>query len=157
MNDQDYMWLAVVKTRAGIAAGQTPFGACIVNSVGQVVSCAHNSVWASTDITAHAEIQAIRMACLTQGSVRLEGCTIYSTCEPCPMCFAACHWAGIERIVYGASIDDAQKAGFNELAISDEMMKRLGGSDVDLAGGILRDECVALFAEWRDRALSLPY
>lgn len=138
------MRLAIGKARQGVAAGQSPFGACIARS-GEVVSCEHNVVWETTDITAHAEIHAIREACRKLGTIDLSGSIIYSTCEPCPMCFSACHWARISRIVYGASIRDAQASGFHELAIANTRLKELGGSRVEIAGDFLRDEAVALF------------
>jgi guanine deaminase len=147
MSDEAWMRLAMARVREGIAAGQAPFGACIVRD-GAVVACAHNHVWAHTDITAHGEVETIREACRTLATIDLSGCTIYSTCEPCPMCFAAIHWARIGRLVYGATIADAQAAGFNELTISNAQMKTLGGSSLAIAGPLLRDECAALFAEW---------
>jgi len=147
--DEKYMRLAIEATRDGIRAGQTPFGACIVTADGRIAACGHNVVWATTDITAHGEVHTIRLACLALKTIDLSGCTLYSTTEPCPMCFSAIHWAKIRRIVYGASIADAQKAGFNELTISNEIMKREGGSPVIVDGGCLQDECVALFEEWK--------
>ncbi len=142
------MRLAIEKTRKGIANGQSPFGCCIVKD-GQMVSCEHNIVWASTDITAHAEVNALRVACKNLGSIDLSGCTLYSTCEPCPMCFAASHWARIKTIVYGATIADAHKAGFHELTISCIDMKRMGKSEVIVESGLLQSECAALFEEWK--------
>jgi tRNA(Arg) A34 adenosine deaminase TadA len=124
---------------------------------GQVLSCAHNGVWETTDITAHAEVRAIRDACRKLGTIDLSGCTIYSTCEPCPMCFSACHWAKISRIVYGACIDDARRAGFNELTLSDENMKRWGNSPVELAGRLLLEENRALFRIWAEQGRPVPY
>ena len=115
------MELAIAKTREGIRHGQTPFGACIVKK-GRVIACSHNEVWKNTDITAHAEVAAIRVACRKLGTIDLSGCTIYSTCEPCPMCFSAIHWAGIGKIVYGAGIADAAECGFGELEISNAAM-----------------------------------
>ncbi len=147
--DQQYMRLAIEKTREGIMAGQTPFGACIVTSGGRVASCAHNVVWQTTDITAHGEVNAIRAACLALGTIDLSGCTIFSTTEPCPMCFSAIHWARIRRIVFGASIEDAKAAGFNELTISNDRMKREGGSPLVIEAGCLREECRGLFREWQ--------
>lgn len=148
-DDEDRMRTAIEAARRGIAHGQTPFGACVVGADGRgVVAAAHNVVWETTDVTAHAEVTAIRLACARLGAIELAGCTIYSTCEPCPMCFSACHWARVARVVYGASIEDARRAGFNELAISNEQMKRLGGSEVIIRGGVLRDETTALFDEW---------
>ena len=150
------MRLAIQKTREGISQGQTPFGACIVKE-GKVLACEHNVVWATTDITAHGEIHTIREACRKAGAIDLSGCTIYSTTEPCPMCFSAIHWARITRIVYGASIADAQMAGFHELKISNDVMKREGDSPVVVEGGCLADECVLLFAEWKSSGKEKVY
>lgn len=143
------MRLAIKKTQEGIAKGQTPFGACLVSGDGRIVACAHNVVWAMTDITAHGEVNTIREACRALGTIDLSGCTIYSTTEPCPMCFSAIHWARIRRIVFGASIVDAQAAGFNELTISNSIMKQAGDSPVMVEGGCLREDCAALFEEWK--------
>jgi guanine deaminase len=148
-DDEKFMRLAIEKTREGIRAGQTPFGACIVSPDGEVVAANHNVVWATTDITAHGEINTIREACRNKKTIDLSGCTIYSTTEPCPMCFSAIHWARISRIVFGASIADAREAGFNEITISNDMMKKEGGSPVEVEGGVLRAECVGLFEEWK--------
>ncbi|MCK5214023.1 MAG: nucleoside deaminase [Candidatus Omnitrophica bacterium] len=144
------MQLAIDRARKGVALNQTPFGACIVKE-DEIISCAHNLVWSGVDITAHAEIQAIRQACQRLGGIDLSGCDIYSTCEPCPMCFSACHWAKIKKIYYGANIADAQEAGFNELAISNELMKDRGDSPVEVVGGCLREECRSLFKEWAQK------
>ncbi len=147
MTDENFMELAIEKAREGVRVGQTPFGACIVRS-GEVISCAHNVVWRTTDITAHAEVHAIRQACEKLNAIDLSGCTIYSTCEPCPMCFSACHWARISRIVFGARIEDAEDAGFNELSISNETMKKAGGSPLEVIGDFMRKENQAVFQEW---------
>ncbi len=148
--DEQFMRMAVEKALEGVEQGQTPFGACIVRG-GEVVACEHNTVWAQTDITAHAEVTAIRRACLSLGTIDLSGCTIYSTCEPCPMCFSAIHWARIERIVYGASIADAHQAGFNELWISNQQMKHLGRSPVKVESGVLLSACLEVFRRWNER------
>jgi tRNA(Arg) A34 adenosine deaminase TadA len=145
--EKKFMLLAIAKAREGIRKGQTPFGACIVRK-GKVVACAHNRVWTDSDITAHAEIVALRKACKKLGKLDLSDCVIYSTLEPCPMCFSAIHWARIPFIVYGASIADAKRGGFNELEISNEKMKKSGGLKVKLAKGFMKKECVALFREW---------
>lgn len=148
LNEQEkYMRMAVAKAQEGIRKGQTPFGACIVRD-GEILSCAHNAVWDTMDITAHAEVCAIREACQDARSVDLEGSIIYSTCEPCPMCFSACHWARIGTIVYGARIADAQEAGFHEMVISNDQMKKIGGSPLNIIPDVLRRECVALFNVW---------
>jgi len=155
-DDEKFMRLAIDKAREGIAQGQTPFGACIVKD-GRVIACNHNVVWATTDITAHGEVHTIRKACRALNTIDLSGCVIYSTTEPCPMCFSAIHWSRIGRIVYGASITDAQVAGFNELAISNDRMKAEGGSELEIAGGCLRSECAALFQEWKDSGKARVY
>ena len=144
------MQLAIKKAEEGIKKGQTPFGACIVKN-DKVITTAHNTVWQNTDITCHAEINAIKSACKELNSINLSGCTIYSTCEPCSMCFSACHWAGISKIIYGTSIEDARKIGFNELAVSNKIMKQLSRSSIKIEGGILKKECLELFKLWSDR------
>ena len=145
--DKKFMRLAIEKAKEGVKEGGSPFGACIVKD-GKVVTCVHNVVWQTTDSTAHAEVNAIRQACKKLNTIDLSGCTIYSTTEPCPMCFSACHWAMISKIVYGARIEDAKKAGFNELAISDSVMKKLGKSPVEIIGDFLRGENQELFKIW---------
>lgn len=156
MTEKTFMKKAVEKARLGIRRGQTPFGACVVKN-GRIVSCAHNGVWASCDITAHAEIRAIRTACKKLKSVHLRGCTLYSTCEPCPMCFSACHWAQLDKIVFGSSIPDAQNIGFNELALSNRTMKRLGKSAVKIRSGFLRNNCLDVFRTWQTQGTRKTY
>lgn len=138
---------AIQKAKEGIKKGQTPFGACIVKD-GRVVSCAHNIVWKSCDITAHAEVNAIRQACRKLKTIDLSGCVIYSTCEPCPMCFSACHWARISEIIYGAEIKDAKRFGFNELTVSVAKLKSLGKTRVRLQKHLLHQENLELFRLW---------
>jgi len=147
MSDEHWMLLAIETARRGIEQGQTPFGACIVRGDDLIVA-AHNLVWRTTDVTAHAEVTAIREACRALGAIDLTGCAIYSTCEPCPMCFSACHWARLDRIVFGASIADASAAGFNELPISNDQLKRLANTPIQLLGGILREKAADLFHLW---------
>jgi tRNA(Arg) A34 adenosine deaminase TadA len=149
MNHEHWMRLAIEKCRQGIAAGQSPFGAVIVHGADELVVAVHNVVWATTDITAHAEVNALREACRKLRTIDLSGCRIYSTTEPCPMCFAACHWARLDEIFFGATIPDANASGFSELSISNEQMKRLGGSKIGVTGGLLAEEARGLFAEWK--------
>jgi tRNA(Arg) A34 adenosine deaminase TadA len=148
--DKKFMGLALAKARAGVDRGQTPFGACIVKN-NSVVVMTHNKVWKTTDITAHAEVVAIREACKKLRTIDLSGCTIYSTCEPCPMCFSACHWARIDRIVFGATICDAKRYGFNELKISNGHLKAKGKTGVILSGQVLRKESQKLFRYWQKK------
>jgi len=143
-NDDPFMLLAINAAKRGIAFGQSPFGSCIIKG-NRIIACAHNSVWKKTNITAHAEVEAIRLACKKLKSIKLSGCIIYTTCEPCPMCYSAIHWAGIQKIVYGATIGDAKKCGFGELEIPAERMKRLSGGKIKIEKGVMREECAALF------------
>ena len=152
-DDARWMRLAIETCFKGIELGQTPFGAAIVRTGGdEVLAAGHNVVMLTTDITAHAEVNTIRMACRSRGGIDLAGYTIYSTCEPCPMCFAASHWANLDRIVYGTSIADAAGCGFRELSISNEQMKSIGGSGIAITGGCLREESMELFKVWMRRA-----
>lgn len=147
MNDENFMQVAIEKARYGVQNRQSPFGACVVKN-GEVISSGSNTVWKDGDITAHAEINAIRKACKKLNSVDLSGCIVYSTCEPCPMCFTACYWARISKIVYGARIKDAKGFGFNEMLVSNEQMKSLGKSKIEIKGDILRDKCIEVFKQW---------
>ena len=156
MDHEKWMEMAAEKTREGIGKGQTPFGACIVRD-GEILALAHNRVWETTDITAHAEVVAIREACRTLGTIDLSGAVIYSTCEPCPMCYSAIHWARIRMIVFGASIADAEAAGFHELPVSNEMLRELSKGDMEIVPGCLRESCVDLFRLWRETGKSEKY
>ncbi|NYT06000.1 MAG: nucleoside deaminase [Methanomicrobiales archaeon] len=150
------MHRAIAVARQGIREGQTPFGACIVRD-GALIACDHNRVWEQTDSTAHAEILAIRAACQKLQTIDLSGAVMYATCEPCPMCFAACHWARIGRIVSGAFIRDAARYGFHELPIPNPVMAAAEQNRIILDPGVCRDECLALFAEWEALSMSRPY
>jgi len=123
-----------------------PFGACIVKN-GKAIAVARNTVL-KNDATCHAEINAIRMASKKLKTFDLSGCVIYSTTEPCPMCFSAIHWAKINHIIYGTNIADAAKAGFNELRISNSTLKRLSKSKVKIEAGFMAEECRELFDLW---------
>jgi guanine deaminase len=150
------MRLAVDAARRGIQQGQSPFG-CAISLEDTLIAVEHNRVFASTDITAHAEITALREACLKTGCIHLQGAVVASTCEPCPMCMAALHWARVARVYYGATIDDATDVGFNELRVPAAELIRVGGSSLELVGGILPAECRALFSEWRSSPAYRPY
>jgi tRNA(Arg) A34 adenosine deaminase TadA len=144
----DLMRLAIDKARQGMEAGQSPFG-CAIAQGDAVIAVEHNTVWHTTDPTAHAEVNAIRTACRQVGDIHLTGAIVATTCEPCPMCMAALHWARVETVYYGATIADADAAGFNELSLPAAEVLRQGGSKVQLERGLLTAECQALFAEWQ--------
>ena len=147
--DPALMRRAIEAAREGMLRGDGgPFGALIADREGNVLAVAHNTVLRG-DATAHAEVNAIREACARRGSPFLDGTVIYSTTEPCPMCFAAIHWARIAATWWGTRIGDVARLGFRELVIDNETMKRLGGSPVEIHAGLLRDECLALLADWR--------
>lgn len=155
-NDLEFMRRAVAVTRRGIESGQTPFGSVIVAN-GQIIAETHNTVWRDLDPTAHAEINSIRRAAATVHSIDLSGSTLYSTCEPCPMCLSAIHWAKIGEVVYGASIEDAAAAGFSELKVGANHLAQLGGSPLQVRQGPLREECRELFELWKRLKLSRTY
>jgi guanine deaminase len=156
LKDTQFMHEAIAQAEKGVKKGQTPFGAVIVHKH-KMIAAAHNQVWKLKDITAHAEIVALRRACQNLNQVHLAGATIYSTCEPCPMCMSACHWARIGRIVFGAYITDAAKFGFNELAISNRQMIKLGKLSIRLDSGFLRRECLEVFKKWHDAEKPFVY
>lgn len=153
---EELMRHAIAAARQGIEAGQSPFG-CAIAYKDQIIACRHNIVLATTDITAHAEVTALRAACHARGHVLLENCVVASTCEPCPMCMAALHWARVEIVYYGATIQDAAAAGFNELQVPAEQLLHLGGSRVRLVPGLLREECRALFDAWQQHPNHVTY
>ncbi len=143
------MRLALGEAYRGIHKGEGgPFGATIVKA-GRVIAVAHNRVLASRNPTLHAEVVAIGRASRRLGSHQLDGCTIYSTTEPCPMCFAAIHWARIGDVHFGTTVPDVKRLGFNELTLSNQTLKRLGRSPVRLFPGLLRDECRKLLRDWK--------
>lgn len=146
---EHYMRLALGEAYRGIHKGEGgPFGASIVKG-GRVIAVAHNRVLASRNPTLHAEIVAIGRASRRLGTHQLDGCTIYSTTEPCPMCFAAIHWARIGTVHFGTTVPDVKRLGFNELTLSNATLKRLGRSPVRLFPGLLRDECRQLLRDWK--------
>lgn len=140
------MHLALDEARLALLAGEPPVGACIVAD-GQVVAKASNAVITELDVTAHAEIRAIRDACAEQRALSLANCHIYATVEPCAMCLGACHYAGISTIVFGATLKDMHRVTGNELVLA--VPPRTGGdSRVTVVGDFLREQCVALLEEW---------
>ncbi|MBK8915970.1 MAG: nucleoside deaminase [Phycisphaerales bacterium] len=148
MHDDDrFMQAAIDAARRGLALGQSPFGAAIFRG-DDLVFAGHNQVWLRGDPTAHAEVVAIGGAARALARIELSGCRLYSTCEPCPMCAAAIHWARLDAVAYGATIADAAAAGFNELHVSIGDLYERGGSRVRVAAGVAREACAALFAEW---------
>ena len=156
MTDADAMRLAIAACRRGLLLGQSPFGATITRE-GRVIAEAHNTVRLDNDPTAHAEVNALRRAARELSSFDLSGCVLYSTCEPCPMCLAATHWARVDRLVFGASIADAKSSGFHEMPIPAATMVAMGESLLRVEGGFQTEECRALFDEWKESGHSEAY
>ena len=150
------MQQAIEKARDGVAKGQSPFG-CAIAQNDSLLAVEHNTVLATTDITAHAEVNALRSGCRAAGSIFLSDCIVATTCEPCPMCMAALHWARVREVYFGATIEDAAAAGFNELTVPAAEMLTIGGSDVVIRSGIQRDACRSLFDEWLERPDRVVY
>ena len=121
------------------------------------MAACHNTVWLTTDITAHAEVNALREACRRRQQVLLTGAIVATTCEPCPMCMAALHWARVEQVYYGASIEDAASAGFNELPIAASALLAQGNSPVEISGACLAEECRSLFERWKQSKSARRY
>ena len=145
MPREQFMRLAIEKAREGAAQGQWPYGACLVKGE-DVISCVYNVTRVNLDPTGHAETHALRESCSQLNSLDLTGCDIYATCEPCPMCFTACHIAKVSSIIYGVNLDDAPNVAGRSQVIASNQMKELLGSPIQLIGGFLRTEALKLFS-----------
>ncbi len=132
-----------------------PFGAVIVKH-GEVVAEGFNRVTSDNDPTAHAEITAIRAACAALGSFSLEGCDIYTSCEPCPMCLAAIYWARIGRIFYANTREDAARIGFDDDHIYREIALPPDRRSVPMTR-MLAEPAAAAFREWEEKPDKLRY
>jgi tRNA(Arg) A34 adenosine deaminase TadA len=132
-----------------------PFGAVIVRD-GQIVAEAVNTVTATNDPTAHAEVNAIRAAARALRSFTLTGCQLYTSCEPCPMCLAAAYWARVDAIYYGASASDAARAGFDDAFLYEELRKDQTERKFP-ATQLLGEEAWASFAAWIASANKIKY
>lgn len=135
--------LALENIRRGTGG---PFGAVVVKD-GQVVGTGFNTVTNSNDPTAHAEVNAIRDACRNLNNFQLDACTIYSSCEPCPMCLGAIYWARIDKLYFAATREDAAKANFDDSLIYKEIELSIQERKIPNIN-ILRDEALPIFREW---------
>lgn len=150
------MQAAINMAREGIHANHGgPFGAVVVKDQ-QIIGRGNNCVPSSNDPTAHAEITAIRDACQHLGTFNLQGCSIYSSCEPCPMCLAAIYWARIDKIYYGADQHDAAHIGFDDSFFYQEMNKPSEAREIP-AQQLLQQEAKSVFAEWYAKADKVIY
>lgn len=132
-----------------------PFGALVVRG-GAILAEGTNLVTSTLDPTAHAEVTAIRAACKALGSFQLEGCELYSTCEPCPMCVGAIYWARPERVYYAGTREDAAAAGFDDALIYEQLNVPPAGRAIPMIG-LMRAEGMAAFDAWRKLAGRVAY
>ena len=135
--------------------GGGPFGAVIVKD-GRIVAEGVNRVTADHDPTAHAEVSAIRQACRALGTFSLDGCVIYTSCEPCPMCLGAIYWARLDAVYYGCNQQDAARAGFDDSFIYRELEldKSLRHKQMH---ELLPQEAAETFRTWMEQADKTPY
>ncbi len=153
--DPKYMKLAAELSIENIDNGGGPFGAVIVRD-GEVVATGVNRVTADNDPTAHAEVNAVRAACRKLNTFQLEGCTVYSSCEPCPMCLSALYWAGVKKLYYGNTKEDAEAIDFSDKFIYDEIEKKPG--DRSMKGvNVDRRETIEAFEKWASKTDKIKY
>ena len=151
-----FMQEAIALATANVASGRGgPFGAVVVKD-GAVIATGVNLVAALNDPTAHAEVNAIRSACKALAMFQLEGCDVYTSCEPCPMCLAAIYWARCRAIYYGNTAADAAKVGFDDLSLYEEVKKPLSERTIPIVQ-MLPEAAWASFAAWRDASAKVGY
>ena len=132
-----------------------PFGA-LVEREGRVIATGFNRVLVERDPTAHAEIVAIRGACAALQSFELDGCTLYTSCEPCPMCLGAIYWARLDRVVYGCGRNDAARAGFDDALLYEEFERAPSERKIRFES-FLCDEALAAMQAWIAKPDRTPY
>jgi tRNA(Arg) A34 adenosine deaminase TadA len=132
-----------------------PFGACVVKN-GVIIGVGQNEVTSTHDPTAHAAIVAIRNACKQINTFSLEGTSIYTSCEPCPMCLGAIYWARLARVYFGSSAADASKNGFDDSFIYGEIVQPLAQRKIPMKQ-MMREEALAAFQDWRQKPDKAPY
>lgn len=151
-----WMAQAIQLAKENVTSGRGgPFGAVVVKE-GRVIGAAANRVTATNDPTAHAEITAIRAACQAIGAFQLEGCDLYTSCEPCPMCLGAIYWARLARFYYACTRESAAEAGFDDAFIYDQLSLRPEGRIIP-GYCLLAEEGSAPFVEWARSVNKTPY
>ncbi|MBO0950730.1 nucleoside deaminase [Fibrella forsythiae] len=158
INEQDTRFLrrAIALAREGMLTGRGgPFGAVVVKD-GEIIGESSNCVTSTNDPTAHAEVMAIRAACATLGTFQLDGCTLYTSCEPCPMCLGAIYWARPARVLYAAEHTDAAIAGFDDSFIYAELAKPYTHRSIPTEQS-LQNEAKTVFIEWADKHDKVAY
>jgi guanine deaminase len=132
-----------------------PFGAVIVKD-GKIVGEGWNQVTSINDPTAHAEVQAIRDACKNLNTFDLDGCEVYTSCEPCPMCLSAIYWARCSKIYYGNTKTDAAAINFDDDFIYQEIPKPYSERSIPIAP-LMREEALKVFKIWAEKTDKIPY
>jgi guanine deaminase len=132
-----------------------PFGAVVVKD-GKIISKGFNCVIATNDPTAHAEVVAIREACKTLNTFQLDGCEIYTSCEPCPMCLAAIYWARPSKIYFANTKQDAARIGFDDDFIYKEIQQMIGDRKIPMQQ-LAREEAILAFEEWEQKSDRMKY
>ena len=155
MQHEEYMRQSIRLAIDNIRHSGGPFGAVIVKD-GKVIATGANRVTSTNDPTAHAEILAIREACRKLGTFRLDGCQLYSSCEPCPMCLGAIYWAHISHLYYGASQHDADAVGFGDEFIYSELSKSPSQRTLPTEN-LLPTEALQPFTAWTETADKTEY
>jgi guanine deaminase len=151
----EFMRRAIALALENVRSGGGPFAAVVVKG-GKIIAEGANRVTANNDPTAHAEVTAIRAACLALGHFQLDGCDLYTTCEPCPMCLGAIYWSRPARVFYAGIAADAAAAGFDDAFIYDELTHPPAARRISMTQ-ILRDESLAIFSAWKHQENKKPY
>ena len=155
VEDSKFMEMAINLSIENIDSGGGPFGAVIVRD-GEVIATGTNRVVPNYDPTAHAEVMAIRNACNKLATFQLSGCTVYSSCEPCPMCLSALYWAGVSRICYGNTKDDAKAINFDDSFIYDQLELDYSERSIKCEH-FMRTEAQKAFRKWEEEEDKIPY
>jgi tRNA(Arg) A34 adenosine deaminase TadA len=152
----EFMKQAIALATENVTSGRGgPFGAVIVRG-DAVIATGANEVTATNDPTAHAEVVAIRNACKAINDFCLDGCTIYTSCEPCPMCLAAIYWSRMEGIFYSGTAADAAAAGFDDAFLYEELKKPIKERRIP-ASLMLEERGTESFDAWRKFATRVDY
>lgn len=151
----EYMRRAILLAERSATEGGGPFGAVVVKD-GQIIGEGSNKVTISSDPTAHAEIVAIRNACNNLNSHQLEGCTIYTSCEPCPMCLGAIYWSRAKAVYFGSTKKDAAAVGFDDDFIYQEIEKGSDERSIPFHQ-ILPNEAASAFDIWKKKTDRIDY
>jgi len=150
-----FMERAIELSIESVNIGGGPFG-CVIVKDDKIVAEGSNEVTLINDPTAHGEIVAIRQACKNFNNFDLNGCELYSTCEPCPMCLSAIYWAHIDKIYYANTRDDAQKIDFDDSLIYSEFKKNIDKRKISMIQ-MMREEALKAFELWDKKKDKVKY